>query len=61
MSLSLIEALKFKADELERTRVAGPSVVMLLRDAAEALCRLLPEDSQRFWAASMTFLEPEKD
>jgi hypothetical protein len=37
--MTLTEMLRYKADELERTRQAGPSVVMLLRDAATALER----------------------
>jgi hypothetical protein len=36
-ALTLTEMLRYKADELERTRQTGPSVVMLLRAAATEL------------------------
>ena len=37
--MSLVDMLRLKADEAERTRsmVVGPSMVMLLRDAASRL------------------------
>jgi hypothetical protein len=35
--MTLIEMLRLKADDLERTHVSGPSIVMLLRVAAAEL------------------------
>lgn len=35
--MTLIEMLRQKADDIERSRACGPSVIMLLRDAAKEL------------------------
>ena len=35
--MTLIEMLRLKADDLERTHISGPSIVMLMRRAATEL------------------------